>query len=189
MNCATRRVYNDNKETGPVLRDLHILRQEWQTSPKQSPRRPSLGDQRWRGVAPLSKVLRVSTSKAFLTTTQETSLSPSVWPLMSRLKGPLYYVIVNNTANLGSRTHIDCNLADTAKSAVAKWTVQIISTLSGLFWCFRKVLTCLCSQWDCALFFDLAIVLLMRNSIIFKNNLRIHIFLNTNNSHGQFLKF
>lgn len=80
VKSASYSVYNDNKETGPVLRDLHILRKEWQNFSKQSPQRPSLGDQRWLGVAPLSKVLRVSTLKAFLTSAQETGLSIYLWP-------------------------------------------------------------------------------------------------------------
>lgn len=102
VNGASCRVCNDYKDAGPLLRDLHILRKEWQTSPKRFPRRPSGGDQCRLGVAPLAEVLRGSTLREFLTRAQETSLSPSVSSLMSALYRPMWNAESNNGRDFGS---------------------------------------------------------------------------------------
>ena len=116
MNSACCRIYNDNIGAGPVLRDLHVLRKEWQTVSSASSFLWEIKDS--LGWPPLSKVLGVSTLKALLTSTLETSLFPSMWSLLFISEKPL------------QQTH------PSPRQPLPNGTVQIFWTVSGLFWCF-----------------------------------------------------
>lgn len=82
--------------------------------------------------------------------------------------------MVNNTANLGSPTTIDCNSADTAKSASGKVNC---TNLFDNEWFILVLLESGCllvlSGGFCELSFDLAIVLLMIKPMILFSPLNV----------------